>query len=308
MTIRNHTTKFRIELIHKSSSHINHVSELYVEHTTSNTSPMRRLDEHIKKSLLKEGVDVDIQKRLVWINPNHEDRVDTSITNNPTVYKVKGHDVISIFNRKYFGKGRGDGNPLVCALKGIEGWKFANPQKDLLYLIRNALQISQKIDASYDVVITVPSSNEMNNRIMGYVKQIIPHIDVIDRYFEKTSMEEFDEYFNWNLLVKDCGGNEDEAMRIWGIINARLERSKCKYISSKHIDKRYVKYIEFVGVTTNYDILRDMVPRIDGKSVLILDDTMSSGRTISQCADAILETFNPKKVTIITVLSTLKSK
>ena len=42
---------------------------------------------------------------------------------------------------------------------------------------------------------------------------------------------------------------------------------------------------------------------INDKDILILDDTISSGKTISDSVYAINETFKPKSITVITLFS-----
>ena len=44
---------------------------------------------------------------------------------------------------------------------------------------------------------------------------------------------------------------------------------------------------------------------INDKNVLILDDTIATGKTVSEIAKLTVDTFSPKKVTIITLFSAL---
>ena len=62
-----------------------------------------------------------------------------------------------------------------------------------------------------------------------------------------------------------------------------------------------IKYIE-----TNGDDDDDIRKYIDDKDILLLDDTISSGETVSQCINGILSNFIPKSITIITLLSKVK--
>ena len=63
----------------------------------------------------------------------------------------------------------------------------------------------------------------------------------------------------------------------------------------------YIIYIE-----TNGDDDDDIRKYIDDKDILLLDDTISSGETVSQCINGILSNFIPKSITIITLLSKVK--
>ena len=76
-----------------------------------------------------EGIDIDRVNRTVSFNDNHENNVDTSLTNNPTFKAdiVNGVEVWSIFQRKR--SINGDGNPLIYAYKNEKGWKFNSLEK-----------------------------------------------------------------------------------------------------------------------------------------------------------------------------------
>ena len=93
-----------------------------------NSSHLKKIvDEVVKQtidSVINEGIDFDPQTKTVSYNPSHEENVDTSIEHNPTMDGdiIPNVQVWSIFKRK---RGlHGDGNPLVYALKGEDGWAF----------------------------------------------------------------------------------------------------------------------------------------------------------------------------------------
>ena len=63
--------------------------------------------------------------------------------------------------------------------------------------------------------------------------------------------------------------------------------------------------IRMVQIQPHIDSLK--IKYIDDKDILLLDDTISSGETVSQCINGILSNFIPKSITIITLLSKVKS-
>lgn len=71
---------------------------------------------------------------------------------------------------------------------------------------------------------------------------------------------------------------------------------------AKHMDKESLKHIKYIGVNNDENIR----PMMDGKDILLLDDTISSGSTVSQCIEGIISNFTPKSITIVTLLSQLK--
>ena len=59
----------------------------------------------------------------------------------------------------------------------------------------------------------------------------------------------------------------------------------------------------------NFDKDEDMKYRnvINNKDVLVFDDTVASGKTLSDSANAIREQFDPKSITFLTLFSPLNS-
>lgn len=91
---------------------------------------MGNIDDIISETVHKyinEGIDFDRQNQTVSFVPDKEDNVDTSIETNPTMDNtiVPNVNVLPIFKRKQ--GNRGDGNPLIYALKGENNWRFKTP-------------------------------------------------------------------------------------------------------------------------------------------------------------------------------------
>jgi hypoxanthine-guanine phosphoribosyltransferase len=49
----------------------------------------------------------------------------------------------------------------------------------------------------------------------------------------------------------------------------------------------------------------EYAPFINDKNILVLDDTIASGKTISEACKIIIESFTPKSITVITLFSKL---
>ena len=121
---------------------------------------MNLLFEGLNNKSLAEGIDIDPDSKTISYNPSHENNVDTSLEYNPTIDKniFPNVNVWSIFKRK---KGmRGDGNPLVYALKGEREWQFKSIED------KNAIEkqfnlIAEKFATLYPIGVTViiPSGN-----------------------------------------------------------------------------------------------------------------------------------------------------
>ena len=108
---------------------------------------------------------------ILSFNPSHQDNVDTSIENNPTVSNEYGEGIVvySLLLRK--GDGLMDGNPLLYAFKGENGWRFrTDDDRDAILTQVNI--IAQKFADMYPLGFTVliPSGNNLNRMIGEIVK------------------------------------------------------------------------------------------------------------------------------------------
>ena len=65
-----------------------------------------------------------------------------------------------------------------------------------------------------------------------------------------------------------------------------------------------MKFIERAYITLNNEYSVDeLAPHFTDKNILIIDDLMSSGKSVSLTVQAILSTFHIKSATILTLLS-----
>lgn len=254
---------------------------------------------------LIEGIDIDPENRLVSFNKNHEDGVVTSELLNPTYENIGDTDVISIFKRVRSQEYTLDGNPLIYALKGINGWRFKNGETDIIGLMRQFIKITQKIKSSYDTIITVPSSNKLNTEFLYRLNKIIKCEHKITDYLHKLTIDDvYENYIDWTGLRQDYGDGFNGVKHSLDKFFSNMLKSG-EYFSFKYIkDPSLRKYI----TTTIYSDDEKTIeygPYINGKDVLILDDTIGSGKTVSEVCETILVTFEPKTITVITLFSKL---
>lgn len=288
------------------------VDDKMSEEANKNSRELRRI---IRETLEREyayifeGIDIDKKKRIISFNNSHENNVDTSVLLNPTFYSVNGIDVISIFKRKASFDSNLDGNPLVYALKDINGWKFKNPQEDIIGLLKNFIRIAEKIKTNYDTIITIPSNNELNLNFLHRLNKIIKaDYQITDYIFKKTSEDVYENYVDWGRMERELGSKFDVGDKELTDSFSEMERNNDGVFSFKFIkDVNLRKYITRTMYSDNKKTI-DYATQINGKDILILDDTIASGASISNAADIILSTFTPKSVTVITLFSPLSKK
>lgn len=255
---------------------------------------------------LEEGIDFDPKTRTVSYNPSHEENVDTSIRNNPTVDNdiIPNINVWSIFKRK---KGlQGDGNPLIYALKG-EGWTFRS-ENDRIAIEHQFDAIAEKFAKLYTVGITIilPSSNILNQHIANVVMSKSKNPELISGIIRKLTTEEVDEivldfnstfrkvyrddmfneaYFQLKDYLEDMNQTRDGIFTRHLIKDPKMRNAVD--ITLKVSDDKYARFAN----------------KINGQNILIIDDTISRGQSIKEACRIMQETYAPKSITVLTLLS-----
>ncbi|MEG2061624.1 MAG: hypothetical protein RRY33_07180 [Alistipes sp.] len=257
---------------------------------------------------------IDTKNRVLCLNYGNINAEESPLINNPIEWSVdvggEKYDVISIFRRtKYTNKENLniDGNPFVCALKQIGGWRFDVSDDDVTRYTQRFLDVCGKINREYDVVVTVPSDANINIRFMNCIADQIRCGAKINTYFHKVEFEYAYEARNLKKIKEDCIQKYDNWKPVYEDILDEIDKCFDKmnpngYFQSKYMNNSYMKYIDTI-VSSNRYMIDVMSELIDNKNILILDDNIFPTHSISQCAQNILETFNPKTVTIITLLS-----
>ena len=277
---------------------------------------MKSLQEMLKESFKKsytndldnyivEGLNIDVDNKTVSLTDAHNSGIDFSLVNNPVYDKHNGYDVISIFKRTSLtdiNNTQRDGNPFIYALKNKNGWKFNITTSEITKYIRCFLNICKKINNKYDTIIITPSASDINEKFMNAISKQVNAGKIINEYFVKLTKEEIidDDLIDIERIRNDYGNLFNKVM---SDIHRSFRRMKGETFEAKYVKKEYLKYIKYIE-TNGDDNIRKY---IDDKDILLLDDTISSGETVSQCINGILSNFTPKSITIITLLSKVKS-
>lgn len=269
------------------------------------------MDEIVEKEMDKtfnEGVDFDTETKTVAYNSSHENYVDISIENNPTIGGeiVPGVQVWSIFKRKK-GKTRKDGKPLVCALKG-EGWTFRS-EEDREAIEKQFDLIASKFVSMYQKGITVliPSGNELNKHIADIVLSKSENGELIEGVICKLTTEEV------NDIVLDFNSKFREHYKDnFNSAYYRLDRfldqmdKELKGTFSRHLikDPEMRDVLDFT-LKVSEDIYAEFANKINGQNILIIDDTIGSGQSIKEACRIMMESYAPKSITVLTLSSEL---
>lgn len=264
----------------------------------------RIIKESIKK-VLDEGIDFDTKTMTVSYNPSHENNVDTSIENNPTNDDsiIPGVDVWSIFKRKR--GNRDDGNPLVFALKG-EGWTFRS-EEDRLAIIRQFDAIATKFANMHPIGVTilVPSTNSLNDYIAKVVMSKSENAELIEGVIYKLTTEEIEnmvQRFDSKFRAVYRTDFDEQYKKLQTYLNVMDEEKDGEFARHLIRDPKMRNAIDFT-LKYSKDRIAEYANKINGQDVLLIDDNISRGQTISEAVDILRTVYAPKSITVLTLLS-----
>lgn len=259
-------------------------------------------------SVINEGIDFDPQTKTVSYNPSHEENVDTSIEHNPTIDGdiAPNVQVWSIFKRK---RGlRGDGNPLVYALKGEGGWTFRD-ESDRTAIEQQFDAIATKFATMYPIGVTIlmPSGNELNTHIADVVMSKSKNAELIEGVICKLTTEEVDEIvLDFNSKFREFYKDEFNSKYYeLGRYLDLMDKERNGYFSRHLIKNNQMRDVLDSTLKLSNDRFAEFANKINGQDILIIDDTISRGQSIKEACHIMTESYAPKSITVLTLLSKL---
>lgn len=242
-----------------------------------------------------EGIEIDISTKKVKLNDSNKG-VDFD---GPIYWTDNGMNIISIFKRTKLDKFKSDrdGNPFIYALKNKYNWTFDVSYQDIKKYLNKFISNCEQLQKKYDTIIMIPSKSELNEKFMNYLYDILKSTNKIKDVFRKMDLDhdELEQFINYEKIREDFSNPEDIITEIEDI----LYNLNGTEFEAKKVPKNLLKYFNFL--TKNEDV--DYVESISDKNILILDDIYSSGNTISQAVKAVKQNYNPKSITVVTLLS-----
>lgn len=259
-------------------------------------------------SMINEGIDFDSNTKTVSYNPSHEENVETSIERNPTKDEsiVPNVEVWSIFKRK---RGlRGDGNPLIYALKGEDGWTFRS-ESDRIAIEQQFDKIATKFASIHPIGVTIliPSGNELNAHIADVVMSKSKNAELIEGVIWKLSTEEVEDIvLDFNSKFREYyKENFNAAYFQLGKYLDLMEKERDGYFSRHLIKNKKMRDALDSTLKLSDDRYARFANKINGQDILIIDDTISRGQTIKEVCQIISDSYAPKSITVLMLLSKL---
>jgi hypothetical protein len=238
-------------------------------------------------------VGIDVENKVVSYTDKHQFLVDTSTEKNPFVQSVAGTEVISVFRRRKGASHKGDGNPLIYALKRM--FKFHISAADVAGFMPNLRFILNRMTAhrTYDLIIALPSSHPLASGLARRVGRCSPTVPVSYGFFAKCSNAEVAEALR---NMKSNGEIPKYHLRDITSLMHTLSVSADEPFKLKEVENH------LRGYTFPFKINEDL--NVQGLSVLVVDDLLSSGTSI-QTAKRLLVASGADKVSALCLLSSL---
>ena len=159
----------------------------------------------------------------------------------------------------------------------------------------------------YDTIIKTASSNSLNDMFFSLVVDILnPNFAYDDIFIKREANEIYYEFINskWYKNVVKLTGNK-ALENIFYTSFLEMSRNNNNIFSYRFIKPAYRKYIP-LAIKLNSDL--EISDNINDKDILILDDTVTTGLTLSQEANLLLNTYAPKSVEFLSILSPLNNR
>lgn len=273
---------------------------------------LKKIIREVLQEIINEDIKLNTKngERKISVTSDNEapKYVDTNNSHNPYIFidNQRGYKVYSIFQRQKTEDNIIDANPLLNALKQRKGWTFENAKKELMVLLRNFVA-AIKLLPKYDTIIMTPSNNILNKIVFGYLIRLVPHESSYSNFFEKLKADDVyknlidDDYINMHFENPSKVYNSlDESF-------ALMMKKNDGVFSYKFLQKSEYREVIIQSMKVNIGIDNDLNydDVINGKNVLIFDDTVTTGKTISDSGEAICSMFIPKSITFITLFSAL---
>lgn len=284
---------------------------------------------------LSEGFDLIqdpkyLNKTLVRITDLHQNGLDISLKTNPVCYDLPVYievfnktikiPVISIFKRKPYTSDKDiDGNPVLYALKHEHGYEFNTKQDKKLLLERFKLILTGVFKNTSGTIIlpnkksiyvptsgiAVPSTNELQTIIEDAISETNPDINILSGLLRKLYADEVkticcmpDSKFRnyWYNKGKDI----DEIVELQDELSDILDDMPGNKFK-RHNLPQYLRK----SVLTTLEISKNSAYKsgINGKDILVFDDTITYGHSLKETINLIYDNYMPKSITILTMFS-----
>lgn len=222
------------------------------------------------------GIKVYSNKSVI-IDHSHQELVDTSFEGNPTEGFLKGLHLRYVFRRKTTKHKDGDGNPLVYALKEMNGYHMQPMYRDMLY--KQAAKIMETFveEMNADMLVDVPSSKPLCRDFARKVAEISGIELRPSDFLRKKTIAEILADIDANFPSIKKEKEQTEFKNILG--NLRKANPDIKF-AMKEISKNMRHFFQPFTFSSETPSFKDC-------KITLIDDLVSSGTSIISVADCL---------------------
>lgn len=203
---------------------------------------------------------------------------------------------------------RGDGNLLIYALNNEDEWSFRSSE-DKELIEKQFDLIATKFAKLYPIGVTViiPSGNPLNRYIAEVVTSKSNNARIIDGAISKLTVDEVDEI----VLKRDSefrkfyGEDFDSAYSQLETYFDEMDEERNGIFTCHKVYDKEMRNVLSDTLKVSKSRLARKSKYINGEDVLLIDDTISRGQTIKDACRIIQESYSPKSITVLTLLSML---
>jgi adenine/guanine phosphoribosyltransferase-like PRPP-binding protein len=217
------------------------------------------------------------EERVVHFDDTHQKRVDTSFEGNPRAGQVGPLKVYHLLRRNKTGDQDRDGNPLIYALKEMYGYRIGDADRQLF--IDRAAEILRRMadQLQADFIMPVPSSKSFCSDFAQVVAEVTGIPFLPSDFIRKRTVSEMLVQYG-DALPASLNKNASKAYKA---LIAGWRRAKAEgLVSMKDIDTKIRHHFDPLALT-------DEVPDIKAARVIIVDDLMSSGSSLTSTCSAL---------------------
>jgi hypothetical protein len=224
------------------------------------------------------GIDVYPNKSVI-INHTHQDMVDTSIEGNPTEGLIGGLHMQYILRRKTTKGHDRDGNPLIYALKEMNGYRMQPMYHRMLYARVDEILAAFVGELDVDALMDTPSSKPLCAAFADRVAQASGLPLMRSTFLRKRTVGEVLDGIDAEFppFVKD--GDAQSFKRELGQLRRARPESDFQMKEVSVPMRRFFQPFAMAGEA----------PALEGQRIALIDDLASSGTSIASVAACLRE-------------------
>lgn len=286
---------------------------------TITESQLKTLVERVaSQQILNEYFGIDVSNMEVTYNPNNQRNTYTNDINNPKLVDLtnnttsKKYKVYSIFQKQDEENrdNQASANALGNALKNKDGY-YLNDKKTLDSIWNIVDTVCSTLKGKFDAIIVSPSNNKLNydfanilskasgcNVVITDLVQKLPCDYVYDKYVKPYENKFKKIRFIGNISLYDA--------LIQGFNKMKTEHNGMfSYSALKNMKLRQI-FNDTLNIKS--ELIGKYADLINDKRIVIIDDILTSGKTLSEMSNFILSTFTPSDIVFLTLIGCYKDK